>query len=185
MDDIVSCFKTAIIIPIIVTFFIAIILIPIALGGEYELTYSSDYKIYCEEELVWPTPNFKNISSYFGKRNSPTAGASSYHAGIDVLAYQGTEVLNILDGNVIFAGYSSSGGYMVKIQHDGDLQSSYCHLGEKLYVSKGDRVKKGQVIGTVGPKYLSNGKLNGATTGVHLHFAISKAGKAVNPLSFY
>lgn len=185
MDDIVSYFKIAMIIPIVIVFLVAIILIPIALEGGYELTYSSNYKIDCEYDLVWPTPNFKRISSYFGKRNSPTAGASSYHGGVDVLAYQGTDVLSVLDGRVVFAGWSNSGGYMVKIQHDNDLQSSYCHLGEILCVSKGDRVSKGQVIGTVGPKYLSNGKLNGATTGVHLHFAISKAGKAVNPLDFF
>lgn len=128
---------------------------------------------------------FTKISSYFRKRISPTAGASSYHTGIDILAYQGSDVVSILDGKVIFASWSASGGYMVKIQHDGDLQSSYCHLDEEIYVKKGDRVLKGEVIGKVGPKYLSNGKLNGATTGVHLHFAISKDGKAVNPLDFY
>lgn len=185
MEDIVSCFKLAIIIPIVIVFLVAIISIPISLGGDYDITYSSNFKICLDEELVWPTTNFRGISSYFGKRISPTAGASTYHGGIDVLAYQGTSVLSILGGKVTFAGWDKSGGYMVKIQHENGLQSSYCHLGEELYVTKNEYVKKGQSIGTVGPKYLSSGKLNGATTGVHLHFAISKAGKAVNPLDFY
>ena len=183
--DITNCFKLSIIIPIIVIFLVSIILIPFALEGDYRLEYNTNLNFYYEDELVWPTSNFRKISSYFGKRNSPTAGASSYHAGVDILAYQGTAVLSILDGEVIFAGWSNSGGYMVKIQHDNELQSSYCHLGEVLYVSNGDKISKGQVIGTVGPKYLSNGKLNGATTGVHLHFSISKNDKPVNPLGFY
>lgn len=180
--DITNYFKIAITIPIVITFLIAIIVVPIALGGNYEFTYSSTEKY--NEVLIWPTPKFKGISSYFGKRNSPTAGASSYHSGVDILAYQGTEVLSVLDGTVIFAGWSSSGGYTVKVEHQNEIQSTYCHLGEKLYVSNGESVKSGQSIGTVGPKYLSNGKLNGATTGVHLHFSISKKGKATNPLAF-
>lgn len=185
MEDITSYFKISIIIPIIVAFLTAIILIPIAIEGGYELTYNSNSKIHFFEDFIWPTPNFRGISSYFGKRISPVKGASTYHGGVDILAYQGTNVLSILDGYVIYAGWDNSGGFMVKVRHDYGLQSSYCHLGEKLFVSTGDKVAKGQVLGNVGPKYLSNGKLNGATNGVHLHFAISLNGKTVNPLDFY
>lgn len=180
--DIMNYFRISITIPIAITFFIAIIIVPIALGGEYEFNYSTNEKYH--EKLVWPTPNFKGISSYFGKRNSPTTGASTYHSGVDILAYQGSKVISAMDGNVIFAGWSNSGGYMVKIQHENGIQSAYCHMGEVIYIKKGEYVKAAQTIGTVGPKYLSNGKLNGATTGVHLHFAITKNGKAVNPLAF-
>ena len=82
----------------------------------------------------------------------------------------------------MIAGFSASGGYMVKIEHENNYTSSYCHLSERLYVKNGDYVRSGQKIGTVGPKYLSNGKLNGATTGVHLHFAITHNGEAIDPL---
>ena len=47
---------------------------------------------------------------------------------------------------------------MIKIKHSNSLQSAYCHLSELLYVNKGDNVYGGQTIGTVGPKYISNGK---------------------------
>lgn len=125
------------------------------------------------------------ISSYFGRRKSPTKGASSYHKGIDILAPQGTNVYAIASGKVVMAGFSTSGGYTVKIQHENNYTSSYCHLSERLCVKNGEYVSSGQRLGTVGPKYLSNGKLNGATTGVHLHFAITHNGEAIDPLKFY
>ena len=136
-------------------------------------------------EYYWPTPSFKGISSYFGYRNRPTKGASSYHKGIDILANQGSGVSAIDDGTVQFAGFDNSGGYMITIKHNNNTKSSYMHLGSKMYVKKGDRVKKGNVIGVVGPKYIENGKLNGATTGVHLHLGISVNGKYVDPLTFF
>ena len=135
--------------------------------------------------LIWPTPNCFNISSYFGRRNSPTAGASSYHQGVDIAANQGSNVLAISSGKVTFAGWGGSGGYMVIISHNKNFESRYCHLSEKIRVEKGDTVKAGQIIATVGPKYVSGGRLNGATTGVHLHFAIKIDDKFVNPLKYY
>ena len=57
------------------------------------------------------------------------------------------------------------------------------HLDSKMYVKAGDIVKRGDVIGKVGPKYVENGKLNGATTGVHLHLGISVNGEYINPLN--
>ena len=104
---------------------------------------------------------------------------------MDIAANQGTNVLAISGGKVTFAGWGGTGGYMVIIQHSAKLESRYCHLGEELKVKKGQEVMMGEVIATVGPKYLSNGKLNGATTGVHLHFGIRLDGKFVNPLQFY
>lgn len=185
MDNTIQYFKYALLFPIIVMFVVYIVVISILGESEYYLVYNDGGDTILKSNLIWPTPRFRNISSYFGNRTSPTTGASTYHAGVDILAYQGTDVLSIDSGKVLFAGWSNSGGYMVKIQHSNGLQSSYCHMGEKIDVVKGEKVIKGQKIGTVGPKYLSNGQLNGATTGVHLHFAISENGKAVNPLKYY
>ena len=135
------------------------------------------------EEYCWPTPNFKGISSYFGYRNSPTKGASSYHKGIDILAYQNSAVCAIDSGIVQFASFDNAGGYMIIIKHPNNIKSYYMHLDSKMYVSVGDSVVKGEIIGRVGPKYLEDGKLNGATTGVHLHLGILKDGKYIDPLS--
>ena len=53
---------------------------------------------------VWPVPGYTRISSKFGPRKSPTAGASSYHKGIDVAAPTGANLVAITDGFVTFAG---------------------------------------------------------------------------------
>lgn len=137
------------------------------------------------EKFYWPTPGFYGISSYFGNRNSPTKGASSNHKGIDILANQGSGVSAVADGVVKFAGWDNSGGYMITISHEDNTKSSYAHLDSKMYVQVGDIVKKGEIIGKVGPKYVENGKLNGATTGVHLHLGISVKGTYIDPLNFF
>ena len=184
MEDIIKYFRYAMLFPVILSFFIAIIFIPFLYNGYYGITYGNNgYSL--NFGFVWPTPNFTRITSPFGRRNSPTKGASSYHQGIDIAASQGSNVLAIMRGTVIFAGWSGSGGYMIIIEHDKNFDSRYCHLGERLLVTKGQKVYAGQIIATVGPKYVSNGKLNGATTGVHLHLGIRKDGEFINPLQFY
>ena len=180
--------KIAIYFPVCMTVIVMISIFSVLSNNpNYELVYNelSFDAINLYGEYIWPTPNFTKISSYFGPRKTPTAGASSYHNGVDILANQGTTVCAMNNGEIIFASFSSSGGNMVKIKHENGLVSSYCHLSETFIVKKGDIVNKGDAIGTVGPKYLSNGKLNGATTGVHLHFAISYNGKYVDPLDFF
>lgn len=148
---------------------------------------SSENSVYIKNtnKYYWPTPGFNKISSYFGYRKSPTKGASSNHKGIDILANQGTGVSAIEDGKVEFAKFDKYGGYMIIISHNNNVKSYYMHLDQKMYVEKGDTVKKGDVIGKVGGKYIENGKLNGATTGVHLHLGITKNGKYIDPLSMY
>lgn len=167
MNDITNYFRYAMLFPIVVTIIISIIIIPLVTNKNYKIVYEDNVtgsKNLVESTFLWPTPKFRNISSSFGKRNSPTAGASSYHQGVDILAYQGSSVICIADGIVTFAGWDRSGGYMVKIKHSNVTESAYCHLSEKIFVGKGDKINKGMIIGTVGPKVLSNGKLNGATT---------------------
>jgi murein DD-endopeptidase MepM/ murein hydrolase activator NlpD len=133
----------------------------------------------------WPTPGFNGISSYFGYRNKPTIGASSYHKGIDILAYQGSGVSVIDEGEIKFAGFDKAGGYMIIVSHPNNVESRYAHLDSDLLVKKGDSVSKGEIIGKVGPKYLANGKLNGATTGVHLHLGVLRNGEFINPLTLF
>lgn len=151
----------------------------VILSGENSANIKTNSKYY------WPTPGFTGISSKFGYRKRPTKGASTYHKGIDILANEGTTIYAIEDGTITFAGFSSSGGYMVIISHENGIVSRYAHMAEEIPVTNGQKIKKGESIGKVGPKYLKNGKLNGATTGVHLHLGISKNGDFVNPLDFF
>lgn len=150
-------------------------------------TLSSENSAYTikTEKYYWPTPGFDGISSYFGYRNKPAKGASSYHKGVDILANQGSGVSAIDDGIVQFAAFDNAGGYMIIILHKNNIKSYYMHLGSKMYVKVGDSVKKGDVIGKVGPKYIEDGRLNGATTGVHLHLGVSVKGEYVDPLSLF
>ena len=60
-------------------------------------------------EFFWPLPNNHRITSYFGKRNAPTKGASSYHSGIDIAASEGTKLYSCISGYVTFLEFSGAG----------------------------------------------------------------------------
>lgn len=60
-------------------------------------------------EFFWPLPNNHQITSYFGKRNAPTKGASSYHSGIDIAASEGTKLYSCISGYVTFLEFSGAG----------------------------------------------------------------------------
>ncbi len=143
----------------------------------------------------WPIPGYTRISSYFGKRSTPTNGASSYHQGIDIPAPFGTTLIAPYTSKVTFTGFKGSGGYTITLMYN-DIEFIYHHVSPEYIVKIGDLVTTGQVIGQVGPKNVygiknnpykdSNGNpTNGATTGSHLHFSIKKDGKAVNPLNYF
>ncbi len=125
--------------------------------------------------LRWPLRVAGRISSGFGPRNSPTAGASSYHKGIDIAVASGTPIVAAETGIVVTAAYSSSAGNYVMISHGNRLYTVYMHCS-KLAVKEGDSVKKGGVIAYVGS--------TGISTGSHLHFGVSKNGTYVNPLDY-
>lgn len=126
--------------------------------------------------LSWPLRNGAGrISSGFGPRSSPTAGASSYHKGIDIAVSSGTPIIAAGSGEVVTATYSSSAGNYVMISHGNRLYTVYMHCS-RLAVKVGDTVSKGQVIAYVGS--------TGISTGAHLHFGVSKNGSYVNPLNY-
>ena len=129
--------------------------------------------------FVWPIPGYTKLSSPFGKRTSPTAGASSFHYGCDIPAPQGTKLIAISDGEITFRQFLGAGGYTITLSFS-NFKVSYCHVDPNFIVSVGDFVKQGQVIGYVGPKIVygvpgnryfdSEGNpTNGATTCPHLH----------------
>lgn len=125
--------------------------------------------------FAWPCPASKRITSGFGNREAPIAGASTYHRGIDVGAAQGSAIVASAAGRVTTATYSSSAGNYVVISHGGGISTVYMHASA-LYVSEGMKVDKGQKIAAVGS--------TGFSTGPHLHFGIIVNGSYVNPLSY-
>lgn len=126
-------------------------------------------------EYAWPLPVSGRITSTFGYRKAPTAGASSYHKGVDIAVNTGTNVLACKEGKVVTAAYSSSAGNYVAIYHGGGIYSYYMHCSQ-LKTSVGKHVEKGQVIARSGS--------TGISTGPHLHFAMYKAGNYVNPMYY-
>lgn len=125
--------------------------------------------------FVWPCPSSHRITSSFGPREAPIAGASTYHRGIDVGAASGSAIVAAVAGRVTTAAYSSSAGNYVVISHGQGVSTVYMHASA-LYVSEGDRVTQGQKIAAVGS--------TGYSTGPHLHFGVIVNGSYVNPLKY-
>lgn len=128
---------------------------------------------------VWPVPESSRITSDYGQRY--LGGKLQFHNGIDIgKGPQGekTQIIAVTDGVVKTAwtteapSGSGFGGYglCIELEHKDGMKSLYGHLS-KVYVSKGQEVTQGQVIGLMGT--------TGLSTGVHLHFSISKAGEAI------
>lgn len=125
--------------------------------------------------FTWPCPSSTRITSDYGPRTSPTAGASSNHKGIDIGAAYGADIVAAAAGKVKAATYSSSAGNYVMIDHGGGLYTVYMHCSS-ICVSVGDTVSAGQVIAKVGS--------TGISTGNHLHFGVSLNGNYVSPWTY-
>lgn len=121
--------------------------------------------------FVWPTEGV--ITSHFGYRNAPTAGASSNHPAIDIGAPSGTTVVAADGGVVIYAGSNGGYGNSVGVKHANGMVTYYNHLSA-WNVKVGDQVAQGQPIANVGS--------TGISTGPHLDFKIVDAkGNPVDP----
>lgn len=164
----------------------------VPLFSEYDSFESSNSISYTtilsSNEFLWPTPGYTTITSYFGRRNAPTSGASTSHSGIDIAAPTGSNIVAVCSGSVTFLGFSGAGGYTITIKNE-TFSASYCHVSPDFLVSVGQKIRKGQVIGKVGPKNVygvpnnpyrdkSGNPTNGATTGPHLHLTLRKSRRA-------
>ncbi len=115
------------------------------------------------------------LSSRFGRRSAPTAGASTYHKGVDWATPVGTPVYASSGGTVAKAGWGSGYGYVVYINHPDGRQTRYAHLS-KVLVSPGQTVSQGDKIALSGN--------TGVSSGPHVHFEILINGRQVNPLEY-
>ena len=117
------------------------------------------------------------VTSKFGNRTAPTAGASTYHNGVDIAAALGTAIVSPLDGTVEKVFSNSSGGNQLIIKHTNGYKTGYAHL-QSVTVAVGDKVKQGQKIAHVGN--------TGISTGAHLHFTVTNPlGVKVNPEDYF
>ena len=115
------------------------------------------------------------LSSGFGMRKHPILGYSRMHKGTDFAAPSGTPIYAA--GNGVIESIGRKGGYgkYIRIRHNGSFKTAYAHMkGFAKGLTRGKRVKQGQVIGYVGS--------TGRSTGPHLHYEVIQNGKQVNPL---
>src|SRR5215831_20276776 len=113
-----------------------------------------------QQGLMWPVQG--KVTSRFGPR-----GFFHLHRGVDIKAPRGTPVHAAAAGTVAFSGRQSSYGRVIKIDHPNGLRTIYAHNSSN-FVTVGERVKAGEVIGAVGQ--------TGRATTNHLHFEVRSDG---------
>lgn len=116
-----------------------------------------------------------HLTSGFGMRNHPVTGGRRAHKGIDLAGPTGTPIHAAADGIISRADWFSTYGLYVSIEHGGEIQTRYAHMS-RLNVAKGQRVKKGDIIGFIGS--------TGRSTGPHLHYEVRVSKVAVNPIPY-
>lgn len=100
-------------------------------------------------------------------------GYKAFHPGVDIRAPKGNKVVSTAAGMVIEVKRTKIGyGHYVRVAHAGTVSSLYAHL-DKISVTVGQKIEKGQEIGTIG--------MTGWTTGPHLHFELNEGIKTINP----
>ena len=121
--------------------------------------------------------NLSRMASGFGPRIDPIYKTKKFHAGMDFSAKTGTPIYATGNGKVIRVRKSRKGyGNHVKIDHGYGYVTLYAHM-QKYIVKKGQKVKRGEVIGYVGN--------TGKSVAPHLHYEVHKNGKKVNPVNFF
>lgn len=147
-------------------------------GGNTATTKPAGPSYTAKGDWLWPLGNAScYISSPYGYRSASISG-NSFHGGTDIAGggISGKPVYASRAGKVITAVTSNRGyGIYVLIDHGDGYSTLYAHMSAR-YVSTGDNVSKGQMIGRVGS--------TGNSTGPHLHFEVRYYGEKKNPMNF-
>lgn len=139
-----------------------------------------DFKLYDIDREAKNMNDFLDVSrlgtitSFFGKRNAPTAGASTNHLGVDIVL-KNDDVPSIFSGVVSALGFTKERGNYITVTNSGGYSATYQHLAAPASYIKGMKVSSGDILGTQGS--------TGVSTGKHLHLEVKKNGEYINPLS--
>ncbi len=135
-----------------------------------------DNGLYYKDGVAWMMPcKYSMFTSPFGMRIHPISGVLKMHEGVDLAGREGTPIVATRAGYVTVAAWGSAAGNYVALSHGDGYGSIYMHMTHYI-VSAGQYVQQGQVIGYMGT--------TGGSTGVHLHFGISKNYVYVNPAEY-
>ena len=116
-----------------------------------------------------------SLGSGYGWRIDPFSGTSALHTGLDYPAEPGTPIYSAAGGVVVTQEYHPQYGNMIEIDHGNDPITRYGHSA-RVFVTKGDLIKRGQKIAEIGN--------SGRSTGNHLHFEVLVQGIPQDPLKF-
>jgi len=135
--------------------------------------YSTMERAYALGE-AFEKPVRGRLTSRYGYRRDPFTRKRAFHTGIDIAYRYGTEVHAARAGKVVYSGVRYGYGKTVIIEHSFGYKTLYGHLSS-VKVQRGQKVKKGQIIGFIG--------VSGRSTGPHLHFEVWLNGRLINPLT--
>ena len=122
---------------------------------------------------MWPVDGV--LTSGFGWRRSPFTRKWKFHRGIDIWAPKGTVIRAPASGTVITVDRRSGYGRLLEIDHGFGIVSRYAH-NSRIYVRKGKKISRGDVVASVGA--------TGKVTGPHLHFEVYVDGQLVDPMEY-
>jgi murein DD-endopeptidase MepM/ murein hydrolase activator NlpD len=141
--------------------------------SELEKLLSTKKEILVHTPSIWPTQGW--VTSGFGFRINPFTGLNQMHEGLDISNRVGTHIIAPADGIVTDTGQDYSFGKVIVISHGFGMTSRYCHLS-KIFVTPGQKVKRGNKIAEIGN--------TGKSTGPHLHYEVRINGIPVNPMKY-
>jgi murein DD-endopeptidase MepM/ murein hydrolase activator NlpD len=140
---------------------------------ELQAYFQDQKSLLASSPSIWPSHGW--VTSDFGSRLDPYTAERVMHAGLDIAAPHGKEVMSPAVGTVIFAGLEGGYGNVVVIDHGYGIKTRFGHLA-KIEVKAGEHVRRGQVVALVGN--------TGRSTGPHLHYEIRVNGIPQNPRKF-
>jgi murein DD-endopeptidase MepM/ murein hydrolase activator NlpD len=149
-----------------------------SLGDVYEQAVDNKKFLACKPSINPLSPGDPYwLTSTYGYRNDPFTGKRTAHQGIDLAGPEGLAIHCTGEGTVIYAQMNRHGyGKEVLVDHGYGYTSRYAHLRD-INVKRGQKLKRGEVLGTLGN--------TGKSTGPHLHYEIRKDNRAVNPFYFF
>jgi murein hydrolase activator len=120
--------------------------------------------------LAWPADG--RVVAEYGPQVNPRFGTKTFRNGIDIEATEGSNIVSVFPGQIVYTGWFRGYGNLIIVDHGGEYYTLYAHAAE-IKVKEGDEVKQGQAIATVGD--------TGSLQGPLLYFEVRHAGRPQDP----